>query len=247
VRYASILLVSLTAAPAMAQDGEQKPVTLTVSTYAWVPTLSGTSSLGPLKVPVRVTPKDFAEGIQIGGMGSIRVDGLRRFAYVEGIVMNYDNDNFSPFFGQAVKSKLRYVDAGLGIHRQVRLDGDSVLQISPYVGVHHLSIKSQVKGSLINTSAEGTWTNPVAGITFALPINRRLAVTSKIDGAGFGLGRTDYVSGAVSLDWRVAKRLKLNLGYRYAHGRFDNATGLGLDLHGGGPVIGLQYVVPIGR
>jgi hypothetical protein len=43
------------------------------------------------------------------------------------------------------------------------------------------------------------------------------------------------------------RQLTLDLGYRYAHGRFSNETGLGPDFHGGGPLLGFRYPVPIGK
>lgn len=66
-------------------------------------------------------------------------------------------------------------------------------------------------------------------------------MTAKLNAAGFGLDDTDYRSAAMAVEYRMTKRLALIGGYRVAKGRFDNPSGLALDLKGDGPMIALSY------
>ena len=226
---------------------EAETMQLTTTPYIWAPTLNGTTSLGPVEVPVHITPKDFAQGIEVGGMGYIRLDGRRRFVYIEGIVVNYDNVSFRPFFGQSLTSKVRFGEIGTGLNRTIRLNDNAAIKVSPYIGIHHFSNRSFTAGNILTAETKGRWTNPVAGVTFEIPINGRFSLAGKVDAAGFGLTRTHYISGAAMIDVRLNKSIRLDLGYRIAKGDFDSTTGLALDVHGGGPMLALRYAVPVGR
>lgn len=233
--------------PALADEEVTSKVQLIVAPYAWVPTIKGNTALGPLSIPVTVTPGDLAEGIKIGGMGNFRIETKREFLFAEAIIADYDNKRFRPFFGQSLTSKIRFVELGGGLHRTVRIGPDATLRISPYAGIQYLHIDSLVTGSLLTATANGGWTNPVAGVIVEVPVSGRLALVGKLDGAGFGITDTDYRSLAVLTDVHITKRLSLNAGYRWAKGHYGNDTGLALDLTGAGPEIGLRFVVPLAR
>lgn len=233
--------------PALADEEVASKVQLVVAPYVWVPTINGNTALGPLSIPVTVTPRDLVEGIKIGGMGNLRIETKREFIFAEAIIANYDNKRFRPFFGQSLTSKIRFVELGGGLHRTVPIASDATLKISPHAGIQYLHIDSLVTGNLVTATANGSWINPVAGVIVEVPVSGRLGLVGKLDGAGFGITNTDYRSLAVLTDVRITKRLRLNAGYRWAKGRYGSDTGLALDLTGAGPEIGLQIVVPLAR
>lgn len=218
-----------------------------ISPYVWIPTIKGNTALGPLSVPLRVTPRDFAEGIKIGSMGNVRLERASDFVFAEAIVANYGNKSFRPFFDQALTSKIRYFEVGAGLHRTLRIGPKTRIKLLPYVGIQHVHITSFVTGDLLNTTANGDWTNPVAGVIAEVPVTGKFSLTGKLDGAGFGITDTDYRSLALLADLRITKRLTLNAGYRWGKGQFKSDTGLALDLKAGGPQIGLRYAVPLGN
>ncbi|MEY4502158.1 MAG: hypothetical protein RIS52_2048 [Pseudomonadota bacterium] len=232
---------------AHAQEDAPPKVQLVLSPYAWVPTVTGNTALGSLSVPVRVTPRDFAQGIKIGGMGNIRIERPRDFIFAEAIIADYDNKNFRPFFGQALTSKVRYYEFGAGLHRTVQVGSNTRIRFSPYVGIQRVHLTNFVTGNVLTTTANGSWTNPVAGVVVEVPVSAKFSLTGKLDGAGFGITDTDYRSLALLANIRISKRVSLNAGYRWAKGRFDSDTGLALDLTAAGPQIGLRYVVPLGK
>jgi hypothetical protein len=243
----AIPLLCLAATPVFAQDvPERHPIApdhrveVTLNPYLWAPVVTGTTALGPLTVPVRVTPADFAAGFRVGGMGRLAIGDGRHFAFADAVVVDYRNGNFHPFFGQALTSKVRFGQFGIGLHRTVRLAGRPV-EISPYVGVQHLRIGSLVTGNLITATGDGDWTSPLAGISAAVPLRRNLRLDAEASAAGFGAFDTDYRNAQVALEWDVARRVSLDAGYRWAKGRFASTTGLALDLHAGGPTVGLRY------
>jgi hypothetical protein len=241
LRFAlAVLLCAGAFTPAFAQEADQSGVHVTVTPYVWAPTITGNVALGPVSVPTRVTPADFVDGLQVGGMGSVRVDVDRTFVYAEGIFVDYRNSHFRPFFGQGVTSKIRFGAIGIGIKRQLRISPHITLQVSPTIGIQHLRINALVAGDLLNTSGSGQWTSPAAGLEIELPIGKRVRLISKLDAAGLGIADTDYRSAALMIDFHFTKHLSLNGGYRVAKGKFENPNGLSLDLRGGGPVIGLS-------
>jgi hypothetical protein len=248
-----ILAVALLAASSAATASEDASkhatprVQLVIAPYVWIPTITGNTALGALSVPVRVTPRDFAAGIKIGGMGNVRIERKRDFIFAEAIVADYDNKNFRPFFGQALASKIRYFELGAGLHRTWRIGPNTTVRLSPYAGVQFVHITSFVTGNLLTATANGSWTSPVIGVIAEVPVSRRLSLVGKLDGAGFGIGDTDYRSLAVLADLRVSKRLSFNAGYRWGKGRYASDTGLALDLKAQGPQIGLRYTVALAR
>jgi hypothetical protein len=236
-----------TSSPVQANENAPPKVQIVLSPYVWIPTIKGNTALGALSVPVKVTPRDFAEGIKIGGMGNVRIERKRDFVFVEAIIADYDNQRFRPFFGQALTSKIRYFELGGGLHRTIKVGNHSTVKFSPYAGIQYLHIDSFVTGNLLTATASGKWTNPVAGAVVTLPIDRRISLTGKIDGAGFGISDTDYQNLAVLAELRISKRLNLNLGYRWGKGHYASDTGLALDLTASGPVVGLSYTAPLAR
>ncbi|WP_068071734.1 hypothetical protein [Novosphingobium lentum] len=224
---------------------EDHSVHITLNPYLWVPVVSGTTALGPLTVPVRVTPGDFAAGFRIGGMGCLAVDDGSRFAFADAVVVDYRNGNFRPFFGQALTSKVRFGQFGVGVHKSVSVGGRAV-EISPYVGVQHLRIGSLVTGNLITATGDGDWTSPLAGVSASVPLRHNLRLDTEASAAGFGAFDTDYRNAQIALEWDVARRVAIDAGYRWAKGRYASVTGLALDLHAGGPTVGLRYRFAVG-
>jgi hypothetical protein len=244
-RLALATILLATGLPAHAQQEAPPKLQLVLSPYAWAPTIEGNTALGQLKVPVRATPGYLAGGIKAGGMGNIRIERPRDFIFAEAIIADYDNKNFRPFFDQSLTSKIRYVELGAGLHRTMRVGQNTSIRVSPYAGIQYVKLDNFVSGNLLTATANGSWTNPVAGVIVEVPVSTRFSLTGKLDGAGFGITNTDYRSLALLANVRVSKRVSLNAGYRWAKGRFDSDTGLALDLKAAGPVIGLRYVVPL--
>ena len=245
----AIFAFAILAVSAAVHAAEETPpkVQLVVSPYVWIPTIKGTTALGPLTVPVKVTPQDFAEGIRIGGMGNVRIERKRDFIFADAIVADYDNENFRPFFGQALISKIRYFEIGAGLHRTLKIGPHAAIRLSPYVGVQHLDIESFVTGNLLTATANGSWTNPVAGVIGEAPVSGRISIVGKLDVAGFGITDTDYRSAALLAELHTNKRLSVNAGYRWGKGRFASESGLALDLKAAAPQLPLRFALPLKR
>lgn len=239
---ALFLAAGLIAPPVMAQDATAvDEVTVTLEPYVWVPTLSGSATLGAIDAPVRVKPKDFVEGFQIGGMGRVKIEQRDRFIYADAIVVDYDNRSFQPFFGQPLRAKIRYFDFGIGVTKSLRLGEGRALTLAPQIGAQRLYLMADVNGSLIVAKAEGRWWSPSAGLTASLPVTDRLLVVLSTNAAGFGLANTNYQNGSVSLNYRLGSHWNVTAGYRIAKGRYDSPGGLSIDLDGNGPMVAIAY------
>ena len=208
--------------------------------YLWAPTIDGDVGLGPIKVPVHVTPASVAGGVKAGFMGYARHDLGDRFAYGEVIAIDFGDPTFTPFFGQPVVANVLFTEVGAGLNRKIRLGRATVLKVSPYAGLQHLYVEAGVSGALM-TRAAGSWSSPVVGITAQVAISPRFGFDAKLDAAGFGAGRVDYRSVAAAVEYRVSRRVGVVAGYRTSRGRYDGGSGLSLDLKGSGPLIALRY------
>jgi hypothetical protein len=244
-RHFAFIAMLAAGSVARAEEPKAPQLQLVLSPYAWAPTIEGNTALGALSVPVRATPGYLVDGIKIGGMGNIRIERPRDFIFAEAIIADYDNKNFLPFFGQALTSKIRYFEFGAGLHRTVRVGPHTNIRLSPYAGLQYVKLDNFVTGNVLTATANGRWTNPVAGVIVEVPVTAKFSLTGKLDGAGFGITDTDYRSLALLANIRISKRVSFNAGYRWAKGRFDSDTGLALDLMAAGPQIGLSYVVPL--
>ena len=251
--FAAILPLFAANAPAHAQtEATTRPSTLEsapptvpdegteVVPYLWAPTIAGNIGLGPISVPVRVTPSSVAGGVKAGFMGYARRDLDDRFAYGEVIAIDFGDPTFAPFFGQPVVASVLFTEVGAGLNRKIRLGRNTVLKVSPYAGFQHLYVEAQVSGALA-TRAAGSWSSPFVGVTAQLPLSPRFSLDAKIDAAGFGLGRIDYRNLAAALEYRLSRRVGLAVGFRSARGNYLGGPGLSLDLKGNGPLIALRY------
>jgi hypothetical protein len=59
---------------------------------------------------------------------------------------------------------------------------------------------------------KGVWTNPVAGVIVEAPVNGRISIVGRLDGAGFSVTDTDYRSATLLAELRINKRLSVNAG-----------------------------------
>jgi hypothetical protein len=237
-----MLAAVLNAQPVIAKDmPAEEQVKITLEPYVWVPTITGTSALGQLEAQVTVKPKDFVEGFKLGGMGRVKIEQRDRFIYVDAIVVDYDNRSFQPFFGQPLRSKIRYFDFGIGVTKAVRINERTSLSLSPRVGIQHLYLTADVNGTLIVAKSDGKWWSPSAGLTVSLPVTDRLSVDLSADAAGFGLGDVDYQNAAFMLKYRLGRHWDATAGYRVAKGRFFSPGGLSIDVDGKGLMVAIAY------
>jgi hypothetical protein len=237
-----LVCLGLTTSPAMAQDSSaDEKIKVTLQPYVWVPTLKGSATLGAIGAPVRVVPKDFIEGLQIGGMGGVKVEKSGKYLYAQTIIFDYDNKSFRPFFRQPLKAKVRYLNVGVGMTKSIHLDDLLVVTLAPQVGVQYLYLMADVDGSLIVAKAKGRWWSPSAGMTASMPVTKRLYVAVSGDAAGFGLGSTNYKNASANLNYQLGRHWTASAGYRIAKGRYDEPGGLSINIKGKGPMVALAY------
>jgi hypothetical protein len=240
---ANMLVCSgLIASPAMAQDASSEgEIKVTLQPYVWAPTLKGSATLGAIGAPVRVVPRDFIEGLQIGGMGGVKVEKQGKYLYAQTIIFDYDNKSFRPFFRQPLKAKVRYFDFGVGITKSIHIDDRRALALSSQVAVQYLYLMADVDGSVIVAKAKGSWWSPSAGLTVSMPVTKRLSVSVSGDAAGFGRGRSNYQNASANLSYQIGRHWTASAGYRIATGRYDEPGGLSIDIKGQGPMVALTH------
>jgi opacity protein-like surface antigen len=243
----------LSSAPIVAQDagspsgdagqGNRKTRTRVIATpHLWAPNIDGDVRIGPLTAPVNVKAGQLAPGIKIGGMGHIQYERADSFVYLEGIGARFGDSEFADFANQNVRSSALLLETGAGMHRDINLGADHVLQVSPYGGVRYVRLSARVDGPQIFLSGDNSWVDPVVGVMTRFRFGERWALAGKLDFAGLGLTGNSYRNVVLGAEYRASSRVSLIGGYRSTQGRFSADEGLAVDLDGNGPIVGLRYV-----
>lgn len=204
---------------------------------------------GRLNVPFDVGIGELSGSIKLGAMGYAQRDVGPHVIYLEGLGFSFEDRSLDQFRDLPVRAEAIFVEAGYGyrVPMASALPNGGEIVLMPYAGLRYASFDATVELPLRREMALGDkWIDPVLGILVEGPIRGRMAYAIKLDGAGFGLGRSRYASGALYLTCDLADRWMLGAGYRLS--RFQTDTdeddSLRMKLTASGPAIGLAYRFP---
>lgn len=241
------LLLLFASGTAQAADAQELPARWTIAPYAWVPNFSGEVGISGQKVTIDVDPEELAGSIKAGAMGYVRWVKGRHMLYAEGLGFDFEDRSLEQFNDLPTTAKALYVEAGYGyrIPLESALPNGGVITLTPYLGLRHasLDVAADVPFPFQDLAADEQWQDPVLGLFVEGPVRGRLSYALKIDGAGFGIGRDHYSSGALYFVYTLGEHWFMGAGYRISafHAEPGGDNDLELRLLGRGPALGLAY------
>ncbi|MEQ9586423.1 MAG: autotransporter outer membrane beta-barrel domain-containing protein [Parvibaculaceae bacterium] len=221
------------------QFGKNTKPKLEIAPYLWAPTIEGRLNFGEVAVNLSLPPVELASDLNGGFMGAGRLTKDNAFLIGEALWLDYENEAFEPFFNQEVHTQLGFAQVAAGW----RFDqGGHRWTLAPYVGVQHVNLTSDIRGSLGSLSLNEQWTSPAIGGIAEAHITSRLSLSAKADYADhFSDGRLLSLFGVVN--YAFSEDVTVSLGYRWAEGKLKGAEDFVLDLDAAGPVAGVRWQV----
>lgn len=237
------IMMSVSALPAYSEEPEHEDrsenMSVEFAPYIWGPQISGSVSFGALGADLNLQPLDLFSDVDAGFMGAGVLRQKRNFIVFDGLWLDYSNDAFEPFFNQAVDVELKYLQAGIGRSFHV----DSMLEdltIEPFIGAQYVSLNPNLSGALGRISVEEEWLSPAIGLMVSGTVSGRVSTTIKLDYAS-GFSDGDLVSVVSVLNYALTENASIAAGFRWSEGELSAENGFGLDLEGGGPILGLRW------
>lgn len=219
----------------------------TIAPYLWAPSFRGRVGIAGQSVPLDVGVRELAGSVKAGAMGYVRVRKGHHMLYAEGLGFDFEDRSLEQFNDLPTKAQAVFAEVGYGYRfaMESALPNGGVIDVTPYIGVRHasLDVKADVPFPFQDLSANERWLDPVLGLLIEGPVRGRLGYALKIDGAGFGLGRDHYASGALYFIYGLGEHWFVGGGYRLSRFHADPGGNNGLDLRllGSGPALGLGY------
>ena len=97
--------------------------------------------------------------------------------------------------------------------------------LSPYAGARYLSMEGEIRGPQGRTgSGSQSWWDPVVGSELRLPGASKLRLRVRGDVGGFGVGSNLSWQVEPVLDWRVARHISMQFGYRWLYADYETGT-----------------------
>jgi hypothetical protein len=192
-----------------------------LSVYLIGPRMDGNTTVSGITAEVDVPFSKIWENLNAAGMGRATVRYRRWGLSTDVVFMGLSADKISNRGGVDVSFDQWIL--------QPVLEFEAASWISPYAGARYVDLTSGIRGPLARFDERSqTWWDPVVGAEIRIPATAKVRLRLRGDIAGFGAGSSFSGQLEPMLDWRVAKRMSLQLGYRLYY--CDYETGTGRDL-----------------
>lgn len=202
--------------------------------YLWAINIEAGLELGQLAVPVSVGTGDLISDLEYGGLGYAQWNIDRNFIFFEGILVNFDADEFRPVFDQALQVDFKFAEIGYGRHFKF---GAHV--VSPHIGILHGYLDATVSGEL-NEEIHESWTGGIIGATVNGPLSESFSYTLRGQYSSFSSNLEDFATVLVGVNYHMTDRVALSFGYRLLQSNYNN-DGLVLNTDFEGILSGLQF------
>jgi len=114
-----------------------------------------------------------------------------------------------------------------------------------YAGARYYNLNTSIRGPQGNTrSGVQEWWDPVLGAQWRVPLNKKMFLNLRGDFSAFGVGSIFSGQFEPMLNWRVAKRMSLQAGYRWIYVNYSNGVRRDLfvyDVMTQGPQLGFNF------
>jgi hypothetical protein len=218
---------------------EARDIEVNIVPFVWAPQIDGRLEQGPLAVDLDLGPGDVANGLKSGFMGYAEASNDDIILSSQIIFADFQKDSFAPFFGARTNARVFSLEGLAGPRLQV-----GRLQFVPLAGGRYNRVEGALnRGTPTGIALARSWTTGSVGAMVVYPLNDQV----KFRGRGtLGLiGPKNFVSRdlVITLDYRVAKRVSIVGGYRWAFESIEpeKASGLGLNIDVQGPLVGLLF------
>jgi hypothetical protein len=211
-----LLLAALLAsaiAPGAARAEERDGWTIDPSLYVFIPGITGTVGIGPIDVDLNGASTAIIH-INFAAMGSVRV-GYR---------------------GWALTTDAMYADLGATKGDSSGRIEEAIVEptlsyavwpwFEPLAGVRYQNVAGSIDGPFGHSRALSQgWFDPIVGLRLRFPLSDSVSLGFRGDVGGFGVGSKLTWQIFPYVDWRLAKILSLQAGYRALSVDYENGTG----------------------
>ena len=236
VRAATLLIACIVGAalvcPAQSSDiNMSEGRHFEIMPYFLVPGMSGTASVKGTRQEINASAGDIFSNLQFGFMGRTRLSYNRLFVGTDTLYMGLGGANSN-------------VDAGFDQWAAELLGGYRVRQnITLLSGARYnsLSANLQFKGPLgANPRAAQVWWDPFFGGEGAIPLTKKVGISTRFDIGGFGAGSRFAANAEPLLNYQFNDRCKANFGWKFFYQDYvNNSQAFEYDVLTQGPVLGL--------
>lgn len=204
-----------------------------LSTYLLGAAMSGNTTIRGMPADVNVPFSEIWSNLQFGAMGRPSVHYKRWGASTDIIYMGLG----------AVKNG---VDVGFDQWLvQPVVEYRATEWLSPYAGARYLRLTGEIRGPQGRTGSQTqAWWDPVFGAELRVPATAKIRLRVRGDVGGFGAGSSFSGQIEPTLDWRVARKISLQFGYRWLYADYETGSGRDLfryDLLTQGPQFGATF------
>jgi hypothetical protein len=228
------------AAPAADDDGWH----FNVTPYLWFPGVSGTVGALGHDFGVHASPGDLLSNFHIGLMGNLEARKGRLVIPIDVMWIHLQDNKALPFDAGVNSVKLGLTETLVTPKIGYRIVDNEKVKIDALVGFRYwyLGESAAFQPQLFNGfSKSQSWIDGVAGGKFEFALSPKASITVAGD-AGGGGSQLDYQAVGV-LGFRVARKMVLDLGYRYLYVNYRNnpPTSFLFDAHTSGALLGVTF------
>lgn len=216
-----------------------------IAPYAWLTSVDGDISVGPLTAPVDISFSDTLDKLDMAYMFLIEAGYERWNLNCDFVYGDFSND--IPGGGQPFGS-FRYEYTQLVItptvgYRVIESDGYSM---DVFAGARVTSFDTTltgrfVGGGQIQRGADDTWTDPIIGIRGQSDLSESFFLRYNADIGGFGVSSDLVWQAFLGLGYRITDSASMALGYRGLGVDYTSDTQNRLDVINHGPLLGLEF------
>ena len=261
-----VLLIGLLLvhAPAYSQDPmaeDNNGWDVSVAPYFWAPSIDGDSTISGGTAKIDLSFSDIIDDFDVWGI-STRVEAWKGDwgLIFDGMYLDLETDaklTDPPPAGQVdVEIDSGTADFALAYKLiKIPLKEGTPLEFtfSPLGGLRYQYLKQEVtlkadhplgpENTTLGTSKD--WVEPFVGAELRYDLTEKLAVVSRADAGGFGIGSASDLTWnfVIGMDWTFKENMDLKIGYRVMDMDYSNGSGadeFGFDGKFYGPILGLN-------
>ena len=244
---AAMLLAGAAAAQEAATATPEDRWVVSVTAYAWAPSVDGHASVGGQKADVDMPFSDMLADLAFGAMGMVAARRGRFGFYVNPFFARTRSDEGSGRIEARVRSEPAWSASaactGCSTGRPSRSAGPRGAQLEALAGVRLTYMRTEINGrhGLPKLDDSKTWADPIVGLGGRLQLTDRWETFAEGDIGGFGVGSDLTWSWAAGIGYGFelfGRPSFVRAGYRVLYQDYKDG-GFEWDVTYKGPIVGL--------
>lgn len=188
-----------------------------IAVYLVGPRMDGNATIAGITTGVEVPFSKIWENLDSAGMGRVTVHYKRWSVSNDVVYMDLSAQKATNIGSVDVNFKQWIV--------QPVVEYNVASWISPYVGARDIDLTAGIHGPLgLFGDQNQSWWDPVVGADVRLPFTAKVGLQFRGDVGGFGVGSSFSGQLEPLLDWRVAKHVSLQFGYRVFYSDYKTGS-----------------------